>query len=421
MAIAMLSASVWGVGGGFFGGPTPGNGLLGVATVAKAYEEPDEPEEPEEPDPCANGHSFGEYVYDDDATCTHGGTKVATCLNCEEESRISDPDHPATGHNFVDYVLDPGSTCEHGTMTAVCETCEEATHTIPAEHIFQHPFSYENPNITATCTSPGQVVYACANCSYTETKVDPYAPALGHDTESQMVPATATSIGAKRSICKRCAEVLSADYFMLDNTFPTKDPDGNLLNDTAPSAVATVDVDDKTYTIILQDPLRTLVTGDSDVLGLEVALVEEPADFDGFADGAPDSGDTSQVESMSTFNIVPTVNGVKKSGKLNKKVRMLYLLNNDEDQKEMETVLLKKGVDTHFAEDLDTIGDDNYLVTWTDHFSTYAFIDRLTDADRAPENENSFPVVPVVVASSVLVAACVAGAFIYIRKKKKAA
>ena len=413
MAIAMLSASVWGVGGGFFGGPTPGNGLLGVATVAIADDEPDEPEEPEEPDPCANGHSFSEYTYNDDATCTEAGTKTAWCDACDEEITIPDPDHPATGHNFGDYVLDPGSTCEHGTMTAVCGNCK-AKHTIPATHVFSSPWGRSS---SATCTESGTMSRSCANCSYEEKKENPYAPPLGHKLEEKFTAATPTAIGATQQVCTRCPEVISSDYFMMDGTFPTSYASGAGINDTAPCAPPVhIAVDDKTYTIILQDPLRTLVTGDSDVLGLEVTLVEEPADFDGFADGAPDSGDTSQVESMSTFNIVPTVNGVKKSGKLNKKVRMLYLLNNGEDRKEMETVLISKGVDTQFAENLDTIGDDKYLVTWTDHFSTYAFIDRLTDADKVPEN--SFPVFPVVISSSVLIAACVAGAFIYIKKKK---
>lgn len=343
---------------------------------------------------------------------------TATCSNdkCYETDTKDDPAHPAKGHKFSDYKLDPGSTCEHGTMTAVCETCRDATHTITASHVLASPWGSSSP---ATCTESGTMSRSCANCSYKEEKEDPYAPPLGHKLEEKFAAATPTTIGATQQVCTRCLEVISSDYFMMDGTFPTLYADARGVNASAPAAMSSVQDGDKTYTIILQDPLYTLVEeGSLDELGLEVSLNKEHSDFDGFADGAPDSGDTSQVESMSTFNIVPTVNGVKKSGKLNKKVRMLYLLNNGEDQKEMETVLLKKGVDTHFAEDLDTIGDDSYLVTWTDHFSTYAFIDRLTDADRAPENENSFPVVPAVISSSVLIAACVAGAFIYIKKKK---
>lgn len=439
---------------------------------------------------AAKGHTWGEWQCDDelgsDPTCTKNGTLERECKDCGATEEKDDPSRPALGrHDWSDsdWVLDPGSTCESGTMMRRCGDCSHVERA-PARHVYVQVvdllggmgcvvvggrpaialMSSSDTYASPDCTSPGLIAWQCIFCGTRKWEPDPNAPALGHDfvevtldsgikvskcsrcgleedgaqvsdstgctheLEEQTLPATATSIGVTRQVCKHCNKILSNDYFMLDGTFPTKDPDGNLINDTAPSAVAHVTDGEKTYTIILQDPLRTLVKDDSDKLELQVSLVDEPIDFDGFADGAPDQETTvenvahadnaSGIESMTTFEVVPIVNGIAKSGQLNKNVRMLYKLSNGEDKHEMEQVLVQKGVDTQFQEDLDSIGDDEYLVTWTNHYSTYAFIDRLTDSDKVSENEATFPVVPVVT-SSILVVSCVAGAYIYIRKKKK--
>ena len=70
-------------------------------------------------------HSFGEYTYDNNATCTKNGTKTATC-KCGRSSTIDDPAHPATGVHDWDYdsQVKTAATYEKaGTITVTCKNC----------------------------------------------------------------------------------------------------------------------------------------------------------------------------------------------------------------------------------------------------------------------------------------------------------
>ena len=49
----------------------------------------------------ATGHSFTNYVDNDDATCTANGTKTATCDHCDETDTVEVADS-AKGHSFKD-------------------------------------------------------------------------------------------------------------------------------------------------------------------------------------------------------------------------------------------------------------------------------------------------------------------------------
>ena len=51
----------------------------------------------------ALGHSFTNYVSDNNATCTQDGTKTAKCDRCDETNTVTDVGS-ALGHNFVNYV-----------------------------------------------------------------------------------------------------------------------------------------------------------------------------------------------------------------------------------------------------------------------------------------------------------------------------
>ena len=75
-------------------------------------------------------HEFGEYVPDADnlATCTKAGTKTAMCKHCTATDTITDP---AKGHSFTNYVSNNNATYDaDGTKTAKCDHCD-ATDTIP--------------------------------------------------------------------------------------------------------------------------------------------------------------------------------------------------------------------------------------------------------------------------------------------------
>ncbi len=68
------------------------------------------------------GHKFGEYVYDNNATCEEDGTETAICTrdNCSKiDVRVKEDS--ALGHKFGEYVYDNNATCEEdGTETATC-------------------------------------------------------------------------------------------------------------------------------------------------------------------------------------------------------------------------------------------------------------------------------------------------------------
>ena len=77
-------------------------------------------------------HTFGEYTYNNDATCVEDGTKTATCI-CGKTKTIKS-DNTATGiHIFGEYIYNNDATTEKdGTKTAICNNCN-ITDTITAE------------------------------------------------------------------------------------------------------------------------------------------------------------------------------------------------------------------------------------------------------------------------------------------------
>ena len=81
----------------------------------------------------ALGHSFTNYVSDNNATCTEDGTKTAKCDRCNEKDTVI-AIGTKLGHSFTNYVSDNNATCtEDGTKTAKCDRCNE-TDTIPDEN-----------------------------------------------------------------------------------------------------------------------------------------------------------------------------------------------------------------------------------------------------------------------------------------------
>ena len=83
---------------------------------------------------AALGHSFTNYVSNNNATCTKDGTKTAKCDRCDVTNTVTDIDSKF-GHEFTNYVSDNNATYEKdGTKTAHCnrDGCT-ATNTIPDE------------------------------------------------------------------------------------------------------------------------------------------------------------------------------------------------------------------------------------------------------------------------------------------------
>lgn len=115
-------------------------------------------------------HTWGEYTYNNDADCTNDGTKTAVCTadGCGVTNTVKDSEHTSTGHSFGEYVLDEDGTTE----TARCQHdgCEQ-TDTKPHVHTWGE-YVYNND---ADCTNDGTMTAHCTKdgCKAVNTVADP--------------------------------------------------------------------------------------------------------------------------------------------------------------------------------------------------------------------------------------------------------
>ena len=139
------------------------------------------------------------------ATCTNGGYTIYVCSYCGYS--YTGNETPVLGHSFLNYVSDNNATCTaDGTMTAMCERCD-ATDTIPEEgSALGHSFTnYNIDDGTATCTEDGTKTAKCDRCDETDTIPDE-GSALGHDMGEWVVTRepTTTQEGEETRACSRC-------------------------------------------------------------------------------------------------------------------------------------------------------------------------------------------------------------------------
>ncbi|MCQ2258914.1 MAG: dockerin type I domain-containing protein, partial [Bacteroidaceae bacterium] len=129
------------------------------------------------------GHSFTNYVSDNNATCTSDCTMTAKCDNCDATdmkivagSKLS--------HSFTSYVSDNNATCtSDGTETAKCDNCEATdTHTVAGSKL-SHSFANYVSNNDATCIADGTKTGTCEVCGESVTVADP-GTKKGHDFEN---------------------------------------------------------------------------------------------------------------------------------------------------------------------------------------------------------------------------------------------
>ncbi|MBQ4562459.1 MAG: leucine-rich repeat domain-containing protein [Clostridia bacterium] len=68
-------------------------------------------------------HQFGEYVYDNNATCYYNGTKSATCSLCGEKKTV-EAEGTVLGHNYGEWWVEKEPTyTETGLMLRRCDRC----------------------------------------------------------------------------------------------------------------------------------------------------------------------------------------------------------------------------------------------------------------------------------------------------------
>lgn len=164
---------------------------------------------PEEPEKCEHDYQVVESK-SKAATCTENGYTFYECTKCHDtkEETIN-----ATGHTFENYVYNNDASCnKDGTETAQCKNCNVKDIRIAKGTALKHQFSNYTTNKDADCTHNRTEIAHCdrAGCTATDEREVPDT-ALGHDfTYSNIIPATCVSPGKTGDlVCTRCGKTFS--------------------------------------------------------------------------------------------------------------------------------------------------------------------------------------------------------------------
>ena len=149
----------------------------------------------------ALGHSFTNYVSDNNATCTQDGTKTAKCDRCDVTYTVAD-EGSAKGHTPGAWIIDKDSDCVNGgTKHQICSVCGDS---IKTEDIPAKGHKYVDAVTAPTCTAEGYTNHRCSACG--NAYIDSTVPALGHSFTNYVSDnnATCTQDGTKTAKCDRC-------------------------------------------------------------------------------------------------------------------------------------------------------------------------------------------------------------------------
>ncbi len=166
------------------------------------------------------GHTFENYTFNNDATCTQDGTETAKCIRygkggCSEEHTRT-VEGSKLPHSFQNYVYDGNAAClQDGTETAKCRDCD-ATDTRTATDTALGHDPVIDPAVAPTCTKTGLTAGShCSRCP--EILIaQQVVKALGHTpvTDPAVSP-TCTKTGLTAgSHCGRCSATLTAQQIV---------------------------------------------------------------------------------------------------------------------------------------------------------------------------------------------------------------
>ena len=161
-------------------------------------------------------HAFDKQVITDeykaaDATCTEAATYYYSC-ECGEKGTETFTSGNALGHSFTNYVSDNNATCtQDGTKTAKCDRCDKKNTVKDIDSKLHHSYteqivSDEYLAAPATCTEKATYYYSCV-CGEKGTETFEY----GSTTDHNFVNGRCTYCGKEQEASKGLAFTLLDD------------------------------------------------------------------------------------------------------------------------------------------------------------------------------------------------------------------
>ena len=149
--------------------------------------------------------SLGFIVYEPhikEPTCTADGYTL--WISNQIDSQFTEDRVPALGHSFTNYVTDQNAGClTDGTKTAKCDRCDATDTLVDTGSALGHTYGQWNVTKAPACTEKGTEQRDCANCDAFETRE---VSALGHEMvsyEAKQPSCTTVGWNAYES-CSRC-------------------------------------------------------------------------------------------------------------------------------------------------------------------------------------------------------------------------
>ncbi|MBR0120614.1 MAG: leucine-rich repeat protein [Clostridia bacterium] len=256
---------------------------------------------------------------------------------------------------------------------------------------------------TATCTEAGVTTYASSfdNPAFEAQEKTVAVDALGHNREESIAKeATEDSLGIIEDRCTRCGDTDNTRLYLLDNTSPSKYPDGSYISENVVSSADNGTLGSDGIQMVLQDPLGAFddyfITYSAELIGVS-------------ADPGDDYDNAFEIENACRALVGVTINGTYIVGTFPEKARLLLQIPDGWDVDDIAALRINSGVDTYYVTAVeyrlyDAEGEFVKVVTadyepaegetvrafaafWTDYFynSPYAIIDIYTDKDALDE------------------------------------
>ncbi|MGN0522523.1 MAG: fibronectin type III domain-containing protein [Eubacterium sp.] len=152
------------------------------------------------------GHSFSNYMSDNNAACTEDGTKTSKCDRCDVTDIITDKGS-ATGHTVVtDNAVVPTCTTAGKTAGSHCSVCGVVITAQKTVAATGHTYNSGVVTKKATCTSTGVKTYTCTKCGATKTSS---VAKTTHTYKTTTTKATTSKNGSVVTKCSVCGAVKS--------------------------------------------------------------------------------------------------------------------------------------------------------------------------------------------------------------------